>query len=447
MRFTPHTPKDRTKMLEAIGVSGIEDLFSDLPQAIRLTKPLNLPPGMAELELTRHLKKLAAQNFDLDQYTSFLGAGAYDRFIPAAVDQILSRSEFYTAYTPYQPEVSQGTLQSIFEFQTMICELTGLEAANASTYDGATAMAEAGLMAAAQTRRSKVLVSRGVHPEYRWVLQTYLAAQNIEVTEVPLQNGTTDLKALNELLDGEAAGLVLANPNFLGNVETEIGAAFDAAHARKALAVAVVDPVSLAILAEPSSYGADIAVGEGQSLGNPVSFGGPYLGFMATTSQLLRRLPGRIAGQTTDEKGRRGFVLTLQAREQHIRREKAASNICSNEALCALAATVYLSLLGKQGLRQVAEQSLKKAHYAQKRLTELPGVEATFNGPFFQEFVVKLPVDGQKVNDHLLRAGIIGGLNLGAYYPELKGHQLICVTERRTKTEIDTLVEMVGELL
>ncbi|MBE3599622.1 MAG: aminomethyl-transferring glycine dehydrogenase subunit GcvPA [Limnochordaceae bacterium] len=441
MDFVPLTDAEREQMLARIGVKSIEELFSDIPPKARLDRPLDLPNGMSEAELAAHMRSLAAKNAHLDQYPSFLGGGAYDHLVPAAVRHILARSEFYTAYTPYQAEVSQGVLQTIFEYQTLVCRLTGLDVANASMYDGASAAAEAALMAVAHTGRRRVLVSAAVHPEYRQVMATYLGNQDVLLDTIPWRMGVTNLDALQHALAQDVAAVVLQNPNFFGSVE-EMAAASAMAHGVGALFVAIVDPISLGILAPPGEYEADVAVGEGQGLGNAISFGGPYLGFFAARRELVRRMPGRIVGLTKDVDGRRGFVLTLQTREQHIRRERATSNICTNQALNALAATVYLAMLGPKGVRRVAELSLQKAHYAFDSLVaEVPGIRPMWDAPFFKEFVVE--VDGE-VGELLTRLwqdyNILGGLPLAGSYQGLDRGVLWCVTEARTREEIDRLV-------
>lgn len=443
MTYIPTTAAEQQQMLAACGANRMEELFSDVPASVRLGRELNLPRPMAEAEVWRHLEELAGKNKKL---VSFLGAGAYEHYIPSVVGHLLARSEFYTAYTPYQPEISQGTLQAIFEFQSLICELTGLDVATASHYDGATAMAEAALVACNATRRQKILVSRSVNPQYRAVLSTYTKGQGVELAEVPLQDGRTDLEALEKLAGKDVAGVILQNPNFFGQIEA-MAEATDLAHKAGALGIAVVDPVSLGLLAAPGEYGADLAVGEGQGLGNPLNFGGPYLGFIAAREKLVRRLPGRIVGQTTDVDGRRAFVLTLQAREQHIRREKATSNICSNEALCALAATIYLAAMGREGLKEVASQCLLKAHYAQKKLAALPGVTPVFNGPFFHEFALQTKLSPATLAQGLAEKGFAAGFDLGRFYPELKNALLFTVTEVRTREEIDALVAAMGGIL
>lgn len=439
MDYVPMTGAERAQMLERIGVARIEELFEDVPPAVRLRRDLEIPRGMSEAELVVHMRSLAAKNADLDRYACFLGAGAYDHLVPAAVRHILARTEFYTAYTPYQPEVSQGTLQVIFEYQTLVCRLTGLDVANASMYDGASATAEAALVAVAHTGRRRVLVSSAVHPEYRRTMATYLGNQDVVMDAVPWRMGVTNLDALHGALSDDVAAVVVQNPNFFGSVE-EMASAAEAAHRAGALFVAVVDPISLGVLAPPGEYGADLAVGEGQALGNAISFGGPYLGFFAARKELIRRVPGRIAGLTRDLEGRRGFVLTLQTREQHIRRERATSNICTNQALNALAATAYLAMIGKQGIRRVGELCLQKAHYAHERLAGVPGIRPMWDAPFFKEFVVEM--DGE-LNELLTRLwqdhGIIGGLPLGPFYEGLQRGVLWCVTEARTKEEIDRL--------
>ena len=445
MNFLPHTEEDRREMLKTIGVKSIEELFADIPAEVMMKRPLNIPGPMSEPEVIRHLKELSGKNGNLNDYVSFLGAGAYDHFVPSAVDHMLLRSEFYTAYTPYQPEISQGTLTAIFEYQTLICELTGMDVANASMYDGATAMAEGALMTCESQRRKKIVVSSTVHPAYREVLKTYSAGQHIEVVEAPFKNGITDLKALAAMVDDQTAGVIVQQPNFFGALEKvqEIG---EIAHAGGGLYITVVDPVSLALLKPPGSYGADIVVGEGQALGSPVSFGGPQLGLFACTTKMMRRMPGRVVGQTLDNRGQRAYVLTLQAREQHIRREKATSNICSNEALCALAATIHLTMLGKKGLAEAAELSLQKAHYLKEQLQGI-GVTPAFDAPFFKEFVVKTGQPAHEINQALLRGKIIGGLDLARFYPEMDNHMLLCVTEKRTREDMAALVSAIGDYL
>lgn len=445
MRFIPHTEEDRRQMLDALGIEHTDRLFEEIPTEVRLNRELQVPGGITEMELSRHLAALAGANTGVDETICFLGAGAYDHYVPSAVKHILSRSEFYTAYTPYQPEISQGVLQSIFEYQSMICLLTGMDAANASMYDGAGALAEAALMACAATRRNRVVVAKTVHPEYREVVSTYLYGPGIEISEVPYREGLTNPEDAATLLDKNTAALLVQYPNFFGSIE-DLSALAEAAHGVGALLVVCADPIALGLLKSPGQCGADIVVGEGQPLGIPLSYGGPYLGFLACREKFLRKMPGRIAGQTVDVDGRRAYVLTLQAREQHIRRDKATSNICSNQALCALAATVYLSLVGRQGLRQVAELCLQKTAYARNLLSQLPGCQLPWQSPVFKEFVLQTKAAPEAVNRELLKHNILGGLDLGRYYPELAGHMLFCVTEKRSRQEIDLLAERLGAM-
>lgn len=437
--YLPLTDGDRKKMLETIGVKSIDELFADIPPELRFSGQLDIPAAMSEMELVAHMKDLAAKNVDLERLVCFRGAGAYDHYIPAVVDMVISRSEFYTAYTPYQAEVSQGVLQTIYEYQTVIAELTGMEVSNASMYDGATSMVEAVLLAAATNRRRGVVVSSTVHPEYRDTLETYAPGMEFDIRTVPSSGGVTDLGAMEKLMDGTVTCVVVQTPNFFGQLE-EVGTARRLCDEHGALLVAVADPIALGLFRAPGEDGADIVVGEGQAMGNPLSYGGPYLGFFACREKLVRRMGGRLSGMTVDNRGQRAFVLTLQAREQHIRRERATSNICSNEALCALAALVYVSSMGKQGLRRVAELCLEKAHYAAERISALPGYSLPFSGPFFKEFAVKCPGRVEEINARLLEQGILGGIDLGQFYPELDNHMLIAVTEKRTRAEIDRLV-------
>jgi glycine dehydrogenase subunit 1 len=444
MRYIPHTEQDIRQMLDTIGVRSLRDLFVDIPDALQIQQPLNIPPALDEHALFRRLSALAAQNADTQRYLSFLGAGAYDHFIPAIVETIISRGEFLTAYTPYQPEASQGLLQSIFEFQTMVCELTGMEVANASMYDASTAMAEAALMACHLTGRAKVLVSQAVHPHYRQVLRTYMWTNSREQVELPLEAGLTHIDALRTTLDDQTACLIVQYPNFFGLIEP-LAPLVAHAHAHGALVIVCVDPIALGVLKPPGEYDVDIVVGEGQSLGNPMGYGGPLLGLFACKQAHVRRLPGRIVGQTTDSEGRRGFVMTLRTREQDIRREKATSNICTNEALCALASTVFMAALGKQGFRELAETCTQKAHYAAARLTQIPGVRLRFpNTPFFKEFVLELPRPAREVCEALLAHGVIAGLPLSDYYPDMTHALLVCVTETRTREEIDRFADLLA---
>jgi len=437
-RYLPMTETDRKEMLEAIGVESIDDLFADIPESVRYKGKYNIKAQKPETELFRELSQLAAKNKDVKTNVSFLGAGVYDHYIPAIVDHVISRSEFYTAYTPYQPEISQGELQAIFEFQTMICELTGMDVANSSMYDGGTALAEAALLAADQTKKKKVLVSQTVHPETRDVLKTYAKGQNVEVVEIPYRNGVTDVEALKEMMNAEVASVIVQHPNFFGQLEP-LHQIEEISHSEKSLLIVSSNPLALGVLSPPGSFGADIVVGDVQPFGIPMSFGGPTCGYFAVKKELMRKIPGRLVGQTVDEEGKRGFVLTLQAREQHIRRDKATSNICSNQALNALAASVAMTALGKTGVKEMAYQNIQKANYA-KKMFEKKGFSIPFQGPMFNEFVVKLSKPVSLANKKLLEKGIIGGYDLGRTYPELEKHMLVAVTELRSKEEIDLFV-------
>lgn len=448
-RYLPMTEQDEADMLQAIGVSSIEELFRDIPASVRYRGDLPMSAALDEYALLAHLKRLAGRNADTSRYTSFLGAGIYDHHIPVVLQHLISRSEFYTAYTPYQPEISQGELQAIFEFQSYICELTGMAVANASMYDGATAMAEAGALAASATKRRRIVVSRAVHPETRETVRTMARGLGLDVVEVGYAaDGTTDPEALRRAANEATAAVLVQSPNFFGCLE-DLAAIEPIVHAVQALFVVGANPLSLGLLEAPGKLGADIVVGDAQPLGLPQSLGGPTCGFFAVAGPLMRRMPGRIVGQTTDVDGRRGFVLTLQAREQHIRREKATSNICSNQALLALCASIYLSVMGKEGLREAANLNLQKAHYASARLAERGKARPAFGAPFFNEFVVRLP-DGASVKDvnaRLLGSGFLGGYDLGIAYPELAGHMLVAVTEKRTRAEIDDFACRLGELV
>lgn len=446
MKYLPVTPDERTRMLKAIGVQAIEDLFHDVPREARLDRPLDLPPPMSDPELLAHMRSLAAQNLDCDRLTCFLGAGAYDHFVPSTVTHLAYRAEFLTAYTPYQAEIMQGELQAMYEYQTMMCELTGMEVANASMYDGASATAEAASMAADITGRPEILVSTAVHPEYRHVMKTYTRNRQITVREIPFRNGVSAPADLQEAISETTAALVVQSPNFFGCIED--GAALaQIAHARGALlVVAIAEPLGLGLLTPPGAYGADIVTGEGQPLGNALNFGGPYLGIIATRERFVRRMPGRLVGRTVDTEGRPGYVLTLQTREQHIRRARATSNICTNESLNALAAAVYLATLGREGIQRVAELNVRKAHYARSRIEKIPGYQIAFDAPGFNEFVVRCPVSPAEINRRLLHHGILGGLPLGRFYPDLDDCWLLCVTEQRTRAEIDRLVSLLEEI-
>jgi glycine dehydrogenase subunit 1 len=437
-RYLPLTEQDRTDMLQTIGVSSIEDLFADVPASVRFKGTLGVSPALDEPSLLRHMRRLAGKNADFDRYACFLGAGMYDHHLPVVINHVVSRSEFYTAYTPYQPEISQGELQAIFEFQSYICELTGMAVANASMYDGPTALAEAGALAAGAAGRKKLLVSRAVHPETREILRTTARGRNLNVVEIGTRGGVTDLDAMAALADGDTAAILIQTPNFFGCLE-DVAAAEQLAHAAGGLLVVSANPLALGLLEAPGKLGADIVVGDCQPLGIPASFGGPSCGYFAAADKWMRRMPGRIVGQTVDRDGKRGFVLTLQAREQHIRREKATSNICSNQALLALCAAVYLSAMGKQGLQDVAMLNVRKAHYAAQALSRGKLKLAFPDAPFFNEFVVKLPegADIEGIQAKLLDEGFIGGYDLGRDYPELAGHMLVAVTEQRSREEID----------
>lgn len=442
-RYLPMTEEDKRAMLETIGVTSVDELFGDIPEKVRFKGELNITPAKSETSLMKELFQMANRNADLKRNVSFLGAGVYDHYIPVIVDHVISRSEFYTAYTPYQPEISQGELQAIFEFQTMICELTGMDVANSSMYDGGTALAEAAMLSAGHTKRKTILVSHAVHPEYRDVLKTYAKGQNLEVIEVPVSEGVTDINALKGLVNEGTAAVIVQYPNFFGRIEP-MKELEEIIHAGKAMFVVSSNPLSLGVLTPPGKFGADIVAGDAQVFGISTAFGGPHCGYFAVTNKLMRKLPGRLVGQTTDDEGRRGFVLTLQAREQHIRREKATSNICSNQALNALAASVAMTALGKKGVREMAASNLQKAHYA-KTAFKAHEFDVVYDGHFFNEFVIKLNKPVKEVNQQLLQKGIIGGYALGRDYPELSNHMLIAVTEQRTKDEIDTFVKELGD--
>ncbi|MGD2205548.1 MAG: aminomethyl-transferring glycine dehydrogenase subunit GcvPA [Anaerolineae bacterium] len=445
MSYLPHTEADQAEMLAAVGVERVEDLFHDVPQACRFPE-LVLPEPLSEMEVLAELQAMSMENVDVGRFTSFLGAGAYHHYVPRIVDHVISRSEFYTAYTPYQPEISQGTLQSIFEYQSMICALTGLEVANASHYDGATSTAEAVIMAlnVGRGRRKRVVLSPAVHPEYRAVVRTYTQGMGLDL--VGDGDLTADLDDLTALLNEDTACLIVQSPNVFGQIEDLDGLA-EKVHEAKALLVVVADPISLGLLKPPGEHGADIVVGEGQALGNGLNYGGPYLGFFACREKHVRKMAGRLVGQTVDAEGRRGFVLTLATREQHIRRARATSNICTNQALCALATAVHLAALGPTGLRSLAELCYHKAHYAASQIAELDGYEVVGDKPFFKEFVVRCPAPVQEINNYLLEEwGILGGYDLGRDYPHLADHMLVCVTEVVGREEIDALVDALAEL-
>ncbi len=442
MPYLFNTPEEQRVMLEAIGAASVDELFEVIPEAMRLKRPLALPPALCEMELTQHLTELAEQNANAGDKVCFLGGGSYDHFIPAAVDAIASRGEFYTSYTPYQPEVSQGNLQAMFEYQTLICQLTGLDVSNASLYDGGSAAVEAALMCLTATKRhGKVVAAASVHPEYRQILETYFADLETKLVTVPAPEGVVSPKALAAAIDDQTACVLIQHPNFFGCLE-DVEAIARVAHEAGAMLVVSFDPISVGLLKRPGDLGADVAIAEGQSLGSPMSFGGPYLGIMACREEFVRKMPGRIAGETTDRRGRRCWVLTLQTREQHIRREKATSNICTNQGLFALRAAVYLSLLGPHGLREAAELCTRKAHYAADRLGQGSRLFLPFDRPFFKEFVVR-DRNGRATEllAAALDAGFLAGVPLGRWYPELDDCFLVAVTEKRTRREIEALAD------
>ncbi|HSB71397.1 MAG TPA: aminomethyl-transferring glycine dehydrogenase subunit GcvPA [Candidatus Methylomirabilis sp.] len=445
MRYIPNTDQDRRQMLEAIGVASVADLFADVPTEVRLKRPLRVPPALSEAELTKHLRALAGKNADADRYSTFLGAGCYHHFSPAIINHLVLRGEFLTAYTPYQPEISQGTLQALYEYQTLICLLTGMDVSNASMYEGASATAEGILMAQRVTGRSEVVVSRAVHPEYRRVARTYTSQIGISFKEIPFtEAGVTDADEVKGALTDRTACLVVQSPNFFGGIE-DLGPLAELAHAAGALLVVCVsEPIALGILKPPGEFGADIVSGEGQGLGTGMNYGGPALGFFATRERFVRHMPGRLVGQTLDREGRTGYVLTLATREQHIRREKATSNICTSESLIALMATIYLVSLGPQGLREMALTNLRKAAYAKERLSKVRGFGLRFTGPTFNEFVLQTKKKLPAVLAHLFKRQIVGGLELSRYFPELSDCLLVCVTEQNSREEIDALAKALG---
>ncbi|MEQ8672401.1 MAG: aminomethyl-transferring glycine dehydrogenase subunit GcvPA [Aggregatilineales bacterium] len=443
MSYIPHTEVERQQMLSAIGVTTIEDLFEAVPASHRFPK-LDLPTPMSEMEVIAEMQSLAEANEHAGDFALFRGAGAYHHFTPSAVNHILLRGEFYTAYTPYQPEMSQGTLQSIFEYQSMMCALTGMDAANASHYDGATSLAEAVTVAVdvGRNKRKKVVLSAGIHPQYREVVRTYNQGRDLQIVG---DEGANSISELEALIDDDTAMVAISYPNFFGQIE-DFKSLADKIHAVGGLFVMVVNPLMLGLFKSPGELGADIVVGEGQPLGVPLSYGGPYLGFFATKEKHVRKIAGRIIGETLDMDGRRAYVMTLRPREQDIRREKASSNICTNQGLMALAASVYLALMGKTGMRKVAELNYHKSHYAADQIDALSGFNVVRDLPFFNEFMVKTPVSVEAVNQKLIEAGIIGGYDLGQDYAHLKDHMLLCVTEMNSKAEIDALVDVLREV-
>ena len=441
MRYIPNSPEERTEMLHQVGLNSAEELFDSIPKDLRLSRNLNTPAALSEIELLAGFEQLATRNRAAGR-TSFLGAGAYQHYIPTIVDHIISRSEFFTAYTPYQPEISQGTLQVIFEFQTLVCQLTGMEVANASMYDGSTALAEAVLMAERVTKRSKVIACGAIHPEYLEVVNTYVQHAGIELLHAPINSDTGQTSSIDGLLDDQTAALVIQSPNFFGCIEDVAALAARAHSVGALLIVAVTESISLGLLKSPGACGADIVVAEGQSFGVPLSFGGPYVGLFATLAKYARQIPGRLVGEAYDKEGRRGFVLTLATREQHIRREKATSNICTNEGLIALAATVYLETMGRRGLQEVAQQCAQKTAYAAKRISEVEGFSIPFTAPRFNEFVVRGPVPAKELLSRLASdKNITGGLALSRYFEDRSNDFLVCATELNPRAEIDALVE------
>ncbi|HGZ9367233.1 TPA: aminomethyl-transferring glycine dehydrogenase subunit GcvPA [Staphylococcus aureus] len=443
-RYIPLTEKDKQEMLQTIGAKSIGELFGDVPSDILLNRDLNIAEGEAETTLLRRLNRIASKNITKETHTSFLGAGVYDHYAPSVVDAMISRSEFYTAYTPYQPEISQGELQAIFEFQTLICELTDMDVANSSMYDGMTSFAEACILAFSQTKKNKIVVSKGLHYQALQVLHTYAKTRKeFEVVEIDLDGTVTDLKKLEAAVDDETAAVAVQYPNYYGSIE-DLEKIHSFIEEKKALFIVYANPLALGLLTPPGSFGADIVVGDTQPFGIPAQFGGPHCGYFATTKKLMRKVPGRLVGQTQDDEGNRGFVLTLQAREQHIRRDKATSNICSNQALNALASSIAMSALGKQGIYDIAVQNIEHANYAKQQFIK-KGFEV-LDGTSFNEFVVKFDKPIQQVNEELVKYNIIGGFDLGVVSDDFKNHMLIAVTELRTKDEIDTFVEKAGEL-
>lgn len=440
MPYFPNTDADRQAMLAAIGARSVDELFEMIPAELRLDRPLNLPPALSELELTQRFWRLSARNVSAAQRVSFLGGGSYDHFVPAAVDTLASRGEYYTSYTPYQAEASQGNLQVFFEYQTLICQLTGMDVSNASMYDGGSAATEAALMCvSASKRHGKVIVPESLHPEYRQILATYFENLETDLVTLTCPSGGLAPADLAAVIDGQTACVVVQHPNFFGCLE-EVEALAQVVHDAGALLVVAVDPISLGLFKRPGQYGADVVVAEGQSLGSPMAFGGPYLGILACREGLVRRMPGRLIGETVDRRGNRCWALTLQTREQHIRREKATSNICTNQGLLALRATIFLSLMGPQGMHEAAELCLRKSHYAAQRLASGPRLRLAYDRPFFKEFVVR---DTQGQVPELLErgaaAGFFAGVPLAPWYPDLADAWLIAVTEQRTKDEIDRL--------
>ncbi len=443
MQYISNTAEDRQAMLKTIGVPAFESLLEKIPSRLREFR-WDLPAGTSELQLLREIVEMGRPNHHFNDYACYLGAGCYDHFIPTVVPALAHRSEFITSYTPYQGEASQGTLQFIYEYQSLICELTGMDYSNASMYDGASSLAEAVLLALRSGSRKKILIPETVHPEYRQVVQTYVSAIDCELVAIRMKDGVVDMAHLRKELDSNVGAVVLQQPNFFGALESAKQIS-DEAHRAGALFIACVNPISLGVLEPPGAYGADVAVGEGQPLGNPVSFGGPHFGFFTVKEDLLRRIPGRIAGMTVDKVGRRSFVLTLQAREQHIRREKATSNICTNHSLCALKAAIYMSLLGPRGIKKLALINLKKAHETQERLLKLKNVKSFFSAPFFNEFPVVIDKDPVRLKESLRKHKVLGPLALRRFYPEFNSVYLVAVTENRTEADLARLEQAIDE--
>ena len=445
MPYILNTPEQIKDMLKSLGLSCEDELFSQIPDDVKIKDELSLPQGMSELEVSRKLKNIGKESRNLDEFNSFIGAGLYDHYIPSALKHIINRSEFYTAYTPYQAECSQGILQAIYEYQSFICLLTGMDVTNASMYDGATSLAESALMSLRITKKKKIIVAKNVHPEYREVLKTYIKYLDCEIVDVPYnKNGSLDINSLQGLLDSDTAAVVVQSPNFFGVIE-DVSEIRNAIKDNGAKTIMIVNPLSLAILKKPSEYGIDIVCADGQSLGGSISFGGPTFGIIATKKEYLRQLPGRIVGKTKDLDGKDAFCLTLQAREQHIRRQNATSNICSNQSLNAIAAAVYLSLMGKEGLHKVALYSLNNAHYLYEEMKKIKGVTFPFSNIFFNEFVWHIDSAEETVKK-LTERGILPGVKLWKFYPELKGCVLTCCTEKKTKQDMDNFVNVLKEI-
>ncbi|PAV29083.1 glycine dehydrogenase (aminomethyl-transferring) [Virgibacillus profundi] len=444
-RYLPMTETDKKEMLDKIGISSTEELFSDIPKEVRLDRELNLKKPASEYELKKELTEMASKNANLTEYRSFLGAGVYDHFIPSVVDHVISRQEFYTSYTPYQPEMTQGELQAMFEFQTMISEITGMPIVNSSLYDGGTAVVEAVYLSVVQTKKKKILVSAALHPEYRQLVYTASKGKGLEIVEIGHKDGQTDLEQLEKELDEDTASVIVQYPNFLGQIEPLEKINELIKKQPKTMFIVSSNPLSLGYLTPPSEFGADIVVGDTQVFGIPAQLGGPHCGYFATTQKLMRKVPGRFVGETVDEEGERGFVLALQTREQHIRREKATSNITSNQALNAVASSAAMSALGKHGVKDMAKLNMQKARYTKKQLEEV-NLPAAFSGSFFNEFVVKLSKPVSEVNEKLFEKGFVGGFDLGRTYPELENHMLIATTEIRSKEEIDAFVKEMGDI-